>query len=354
MNDENDDESGDESDDGKDGHHKDGHQKGSQRLIRRHDQFAKQLLDQPGIADAFLRERLPAAVAACLSDAPAVDRSESFVDAALRERRGDRLYALSTWNGDPLQVMVLCEHKSNPDQGTFPQVLGYLGGTAVRGAVRRVLADGTVLMVPVPVYAVVLYHGTRTWSLPTRLRDAYGMPAGLVEAGLLDFGYVLVDLAAIADEDLSRHPDLQAGLLVLKYAGRDADPQETLERLLSAAAGAGLTVIVSVVRYLFGAAEALDRKRLKAMLGRIVPREGEKVVSIALREYLDEARAEALVQGRAEARADMLLRQLGRRFGPLPEAAVRRVREASPEDLDRWVDDIFDAPSLEAMLGDLN
>ena len=77
---------------------------------------------------------LPAAVAACLSDAPAVDRSESFIDAALRERRGDRLYALSTRNGDPLRVLVLCELKSSPDQGTFPQVLGYLGAAAVRGA----------------------------------------------------------------------------------------------------------------------------------------------------------------------------------------------------------------------------
>ena len=336
----------DESDDGG----------GGRRLIRQHDQFAKQLLDQPGVADAFLRERLPAAVAACLSDAPAVDRSESFIDAALRERRGDRLYALSTRNGDPLRVLVLCELKSAPDQGTFPQVLGYLGAAAVRGAVRRVLPDGTVLMVPVPVYAVVLYHGTRTWSLPTRLRDAYGMPAGLVDAGLLDFGYVLVDLGAIADHELSRHPELQAGLLVLKYAGRDADPQETLERLLSVAAGAGLTVVVSVVRYLFGAAETLDRERLRAMLARIVPKEDEMVVSIALREYLDEARAEALAvgraEGRAEAKADMLLRQLARRFGPLPEGAVRRVRGASLKELDRWADDIFDAPTLEAMLGD--
>ena len=39
---------------------------GDRRLLRRHDQFAKMLLDQPGIADTFLRERLPAGVAALL------------------------------------------------------------------------------------------------------------------------------------------------------------------------------------------------------------------------------------------------------------------------------------------------
>jgi hypothetical protein len=44
---------------------------GERRLIKRHDQFAKYLLDQPGIADAFLRERLPAAVSANLSDCSA-------------------------------------------------------------------------------------------------------------------------------------------------------------------------------------------------------------------------------------------------------------------------------------------
>ena len=39
-----------------------------ERLIQRHDQFFKRLLDQPGAAAALLRERLPPGLAARLSD----------------------------------------------------------------------------------------------------------------------------------------------------------------------------------------------------------------------------------------------------------------------------------------------
>ncbi|WP_158047485.1 Rpn family recombination-promoting nuclease/putative transposase [Skermanella pratensis] len=331
---------------------------GKRRLVSRHDQFAKYLLDQPGIADAFLWERLPPAVAANLSDAAAVDRSESFVDAALRERRGDRVYSLSTRIGDPLLTWALVEHKSTPHINSLPQLLTYVSGAAVRGAVRRVMQDGSIWMVPVPVYAIILYHGTRPWSLPTRLRDAYGVPGGMVEAGLLDFGYVLIDLETIADDELSRHPDLQAGLLVLKYASRDADPGETLERLLTIGAGAGLAVIVSVVRYLFSAAETLDRQHLKTILGGIVPEESEMIMSNALREVMAEARAEGAIlgeaKGKAQGKAEMLLRQLGRRFGPVPEETAQRVRAASMDDLDRWAETIFDAPTLDAVFNDLH
>src|SRR5688500_10032399 len=88
---------------------------GDRRLLRRHDQFAKMLLDQPGIADTFLRERLPTGVAALLSAEPATDRSESFVDPTLAELRGDRIYSLATRENQPFLVWTMVEHKSSPE-----------------------------------------------------------------------------------------------------------------------------------------------------------------------------------------------------------------------------------------------
>src|SRR4051794_22642335 len=86
--------------------------KGDRRLIRRNDQFAKLLLDMPGNADAFLRERVPTAVVARLTAEPATDRSESFVDPALAELHGDRVFSLATLDGEPLLVWTAVEHKS--------------------------------------------------------------------------------------------------------------------------------------------------------------------------------------------------------------------------------------------------
>jgi hypothetical protein len=42
-----------------------------------------------------------------------------------------------------------------------------------------------------------------------------------------------------------------------------------------------------------------------------------------------------------------LLRQLGRRFGALPEPLAARVAAASVADLERWLDRIIDAASLD-------
>ncbi|EWY42674.1 hypothetical protein N825_02050 [Skermanella stibiiresistens SB22] len=67
-----------------------------------------------------------------------------------------------------------------------------------------------------------------------------------------------------------------------------------------------------------------------------------------------EARAEGVTLGKAEGKAEMLLRQLNRRFGPPSSEATLRVQAASVEELDRWADTIIDAPSLDAVFDDLH
>jgi hypothetical protein len=61
-----------------------------------------------------------------------------------------------------------------------------------------------------------------------------------------------------------------------------------------------------------------------------------------------EARESALKEGREEGKRDLLLEQLERRFGPLPQAAVKRVRAlTSSEQLSRLAARVLDAQSLE-------
>lgn len=325
------------------------------RLIQRHDQFAKQLLDQPGCAEAFLRERLPAAVVAQLSATPAIDRSESFIDPLLAERRGDRVFALETVGGEPILIWSMIEHKSSPDADTLAQLFATLCGIAVRGARRQEQPDGTVRIVPAPVYPILLYHGARRWPLPLSLGEAYGLPTGLVTDQLPNFWYTLVDLGGLSDAELSHFPPLQAGLLVLKYATRDDDPVTTLERLIAAAAGVGLTTVVLVVRYLFKASDGMDRTRLRTVLKRILPGQEEDVLSIAAQEIIAEVRPKFLAEGEAKGRAEgeargkvnMLLRLIRHRFPDLPPDLDVRICAASSDQLDEWSDRILDAKTLE-------
>ncbi|EWY38219.1 hypothetical protein N825_14725 [Skermanella stibiiresistens SB22] len=311
---------------------------GERRLIRMHDQFAKLVLDRPGNADTFLRERLPAPVTALLTAEPATDRSESFVDPLLAELRGDRVHSFGLSDGRPLLIWTVTEHKSAGEGDSLIQVLGYLNGAAIRGARRVQNPDGTVRVVPALVLAVILYHGTGRWPHPPTFGEAYGMPKEFLAAGPIDFSYTLVDLSTIPDAELSRDPDLQAGLLMLKYATRDGDPEITLERLLSAAAVIGLTVLRAVVRYLFVTDEDRNRDRLRAVLGRVVPGQEDKIMPTIAEAYIAE--------GKAEAKADTLLRMVGRRLGTVPATVTAKVASASVDEIDQWIDAITDGTDV--------
>ena len=63
--------------------------------------------------------------------------------------------------------------------------------------------------------------------------------------------------------------------------------------------------------------------------------------------------AQGIVQGNEEGKAESLIRLLGQRFGPLSPEVEARIKQASPDELDGWLDQVLDAPSLEAMFGDI-
>jgi len=213
--------------------------------------------------------------------------------------------------------------------------------------------------VPAAVYCLVLYHGVRRWPLPTDLSDSYGLPKALISLGLLSFIYRLIDLVRIADGDLPGHPSLRAALMVLKYALYDEDPRTTLDLLIEAAAGFGLTTLIVVVRYLMKGSEWIDIEDIRARVARLMPGEEDKVISPALKQVIDEARPKIIDEARSkiidevrpgfvdQGRAALLLRQLTRKFGDLPEEVVGRVRAASTGELEQMADNVLTAATLE-------
>ncbi|NBC33931.1 MAG: DUF4351 domain-containing protein [Alphaproteobacteria bacterium] len=66
-------------------------------------------------------------------------------------------------------------------------------------------------------------------------------------------------------------------------------------------------------------------------------------------EGLTKGLAEGKAEGTREAQVHILLRQLERRFGPVPEGIRETVEAADRETLDRWLDRILDAPTRDAL-----
>lgn len=52
-----------------------------------------------------------------------------------------------------------------------------------------------------------------------------------------------------------------------------------------------------------------------------------------------------------EGEANVLVRQLTRKFGPLPESTEAAIRAASPAQLEVWTDRVLVATSLDEVLG---
>jgi predicted transposase YdaD len=99
----------------------------------------------------------------------------------------------------------------------------------------------------------------------------------------------------------------------------------------------------------------LTAKEIWAMLNLLTPIEETRAYQsiFAEGEVIGEAKGEAKGKaiGKAIGKASVLKRQLSRRFGALPAWAEGRIEAAPIAQLDGWLDGIFEATSVEALIG---
>ena len=99
----------------------------------------------------------------------------------------------------------------------------------------------------------------------------------------------------------------------------------------------------------------LTAKEVWAMLNLVTPIQETKAYQSIFAEGKAkgraEGRAEGEAQGLAKGKADDLKRLLRRRFDTMPYWAEQRIDAASIAQLDAWLDGIFEASSVEALIG---
>jgi hypothetical protein len=69
-------------------------------------------------------------------------------------------------------------------------------------------------------------------------------------------------------------------------------------------------------------------------------------------EFRQAGRQEGRQEGLQEGEATLLLRQLQKRFGELPDSVRARLRSASPDRLEHWGERLLDAASLNDLFDD--
>jgi hypothetical protein len=148
-------------------------------------------------------------------------------------------------------------------------------------------------------------------------------------------------LHVVVLSELPREPDT----LVLRLLGRGATLREALLECAGLAQGSPL------------------QRRLEPLLVAFKPhilqdpdleQEPDMNVLEEVQEMYDRWEQAAAARGRKEGRKEgegkALLRLLERRFGVLPESVTARVAQASTRDIERWLDRVLDAASLDDVL----
>jgi hypothetical protein len=114
-----------------------------------------------------------------------------------------------------------------------------------------------------------------------------------------------------------------------------------------AALAIGYDDLVALVRYILAEPNEVEAAVLREVLKEIIPGQETRVMSIAAEQW----KAEGIQIGEISGKADLLLRQLRRRFGALPESVQARVLGASEDQLNEWAETLLDASTLDAVFG---
>nr|VFK54579.1 MAG: protein of unknown function (DUF4351) [Candidatus Kentron sp. TUN]VFK57607.1 MAG: protein of unknown function (DUF4351) [Candidatus Kentron sp. TUN] len=189
--------------------------------------------------------------------------------------------------------------------------------------------------------ALTCSHGATEWKIPNEF--LYLVDTEEVwRPYLLNFRFPILDLEKIPDRALSQNPRLYARLLVMKYATRD-EQQMAIKDLLIGALKDAPEDLHPIVYYLVQTYTHYRKETIQEIIQKVRPEEIDTMMSQFAQDISSVARQEGMLEGEAK----LLIRQLSRRFQPLPEEITERVYGADPNTIEIWADRVLDAKSLD-------
>jgi predicted transposase/invertase (TIGR01784 family) len=321
-----------------------------------HDALFKAVFSQPQHAAAELRALLPATLVARTDWSSLTLVPGSYVDASLRERQSDLLFAARVGDADA-RYYVLFEHQSEPDPRMAFRLLRYV----VRIWERR-LEEAPAELLP-PVVPVVLSHSGRGWTVPTAMEALLDLRDGSDDLlpHVPRFSYLVDDLARASDEVLAKRIEslyvrLALTLLrdlrtqpILQVLARAQPLFSALERAETSAEAIGL-----LIRYILHHAVEDEHATILEVVGEIGPRTKDEAMRSIADKLMDEGFQKGLAKGLAEGRAEglrMTLRKLIRlKLGELGSAQASRIDQADVATLERWTERVLTAASVDEIL----
>lgn len=325
-----------------------------------HDALFKKTFSDVEHAAAEFRAVLAAPVVALTDFSTLALCPGSFVDETLAASQSDLLFTAQLAN-KPAFFYILFEHQSSPDKLMPLRLLRYI----LRILERHVEGKTPTEALPLPVVIpVVLHHSEGQWAVARSLEDLFDREL-VAQAKLQELiprlSFVLDDLSGLSDEQLEARALGLVPALTL-WALRDARNPTRLVRTVAHWAEAmaellrapnGREALWTIFRYITLVADDSVATTLAAAIPDAKPQVKEALMTLAekwMAEGEAKGKAEGEAKGKAEGKAEALRKLLMLKFGPVPESASLRIANASEADVDRWLERVLSADSLDAVL----
>jgi hypothetical protein len=293
----------------------------------------------------------------------------SYVSERFSERHGDMVWRVRV-GGEVIYVYLLLEFQSQAERWMALRMQVYVGLLYQDLVKRREFGPGGKLP---PVLPVVFYSGAAPWTASDELRS-------LVACGPTELGhfqarqrYLLIDQRNVAQTELGEARNVVVELFRLELS-------ETPDILIN--------VTTTLAAWLCGEDQASLRRSIATWIAQLQKRElrgatfdeiegllekptmGDRIVrkyatwadaldERGLQRGLAQGRQEGREEGRQEGRQEalglvraVLKRQLTRRFGAFPDSIGLRIDQASPAEIERWMERVVDAVNVDAVLSD--
>jgi predicted transposase/invertase (TIGR01784 family) len=274
----------------------------------------------------------------------------SYVTDDLRDREDDLIWRIR-WGHEWLYVYLLLEFQSTVDHFMAVRILGYLA--LLYQDLIRTEKLGTRDLLP-PVLPLVLYNGKRRWKAPVELdKLIHPAPAGL-EKYRPKLSYLLLDKRSYAVEDFSGLKNLVAALFQLESSRTDDDFRVVVRNLLTWLNSTEQDSLRRAFTVWFNRV-LLPRKILDSDFTEFNSlEEVETMLSEAVKGWKKEGEIlgteKGRQQGRQEEAAKLFLLLLDSKFGVISLDVQAKIRQSSPEEIEKWTKQIFKAETPEALL----
>lgn len=267
--------------------------------------------------------------------------SGSYVSDDFKQREDDVVWRVKV-GGDWIYLYLLIEFQSTVDKYMALRMMVYIG-LLYQDLIKQgaTLASGQLP----PVLPIVLYNGNAKWTAATNIKDLIPVVPGLVEQFKPSLKYLLIDENNYSEADLAPLQNLVAAIFRLEHAANPGAVSDLTQLLadwlqdrpdLKKMFAAWLrATLVRRSNYGIVMPQVDDLQEIRVMLA-------DKVEEWA-KAYIAEGRQE----GRKEGEILALQKQLSRKFGVISVELTEQIANATPAQIDVWLDRAFDGLPLD-------